>query len=329
MGKATMTTKIEAAKKGEVVKVNFVRVETTELRKYPMHLLQSQGSDAKEIVIRDTDANGKEIIRWRVLFTSPEGSPGALAYRIDRLIIDKCLEAHREVPSVLRLGTLNEICDALDIDRTGHNTKNIQTALMQLYGTEIDCDSESTVRFKRFQWICFTGKKIPETETRADAVYIGLSDPYQKILSRAGRRPLDYDYLRALPPAASRFYEVISSRCFAALQKGGKNSEARLLYSEFTELSALTRHFGGRDVRQQMTRIHKPHIASGYISGVSYDARTDKFGRPDWMMIYTPGEKARREFKAAMKRGEVQKPGEVIKIKASTATMRTHETEQV
>jgi hypothetical protein len=162
MGKATMTTKIEAAKKGEVVKVNFVRVETTELRKYPMHLLQSQGSDAKEIVIRDTDANGKEIIRWRVLFTSPEGSPGALAYRIDRLIIDKCLEAHREVPSVLRLGTLNEICDALDIDRTGHNTKNIQTALMQLYGTEIDCDSESTVRFKRFQWICFTGKKFPK-----------------------------------------------------------------------------------------------------------------------------------------------------------------------
>jgi hypothetical protein len=78
-----------------------------------------------------------------------------------------------------------------------------------------------------------------------------------------------------------------------------------------------------------MTRIHKPHIASGYISGVSYDARTDKFGRPDWMMIYTPGEKARREFKAAMKRGEVQKPGEVIKIKASTATMCTHETKEI
>lgn len=47
------------------------------------------------------------------------------------------------------------------------------------------------------------------------------------------------------------------------------------------------------------------------------------------MMIYTLGKKARREFKAAMKHGEVQKPGEVIEIKAAKRAMRTHKTELV
>jgi len=323
MGKVAKTTE---GKGGEVVPVNFVRTENV-LRKYPMHILQKGQEGVKDLVFRE---QGGEVI-WRVLFTAPEGAPGSLAYRIDRLIIDKVLDEQTRfgnVPEIIRLATLNEICDALDIDRTGHNKKNIQKALLQLEGTKVDVDGDVRMRFARYDGVVFTGNKLPDG-TRADAVYLGVSVWYRGILAKSARRPLDYDYLKELPPAASRLYEVLGSRVFAALQMGGKNPEARLLYSEFCELSALTRYTQYKHMSYQMKRFHKPHIESGYISGVSYDARTDKRGMPDWMMIYIPGEKARHEFKAAMKRGEVQKPGEVIKIGASTATMRTHETELV
>jgi hypothetical protein len=299
---------------GEVITgINFVRVETL-LRKYPMHVLQ-KGSKATELVISDVDAEGQEVIKWCVKFKAEEGAPGELAYRIDRLIIDKCLEAHREIPNVLRLGTLGDICKVLDIPPSGKNMRNIKSALLQLQGTRIDIANDlGEGRFYRYPSIMFTGDKRSDG-TRSDAIYLEISTAYQAILRRSSRRPLDYDYIGTLPPAASRLYELVSSRIFAALQKGGRNLEARILYSEFCELSALTRYEIYKSMAFQMKRIHKPHIESSYISGVTYDARTDKRGRPDWMMIYTPGDKARREFRAATKRGvEVKPPAQVIDI---------------
>jgi hypothetical protein len=284
--------------KSEVASVQYMRVETI-LRKYPMHVLQSQGSDAKEIVIRDMDDEGNEIMRWRVLFTAPEGAPGPLAYRVDRIIIDKCLDEQGRdgIPKMLRLGTLKEMCDALGISKTGPNAKNIQNALMQLAGTDIEIDGDALTRFPRYQWIRFTGTKLPDDNgTRADAVYIGLSDPYQAILKNAVRRPLDCNYIRDLPPASARLYEIISSRVFAAFSKGGKQPEARILYSEFCQLSALTRYVDRRKMYTQMYKLHLPHTKSRYIYSVSYEDRRDGQGRPDWMMVYVPGEKARTDY---------------------------------
>jgi hypothetical protein len=44
-------------------------------------------------------------------------------------------------------------------------------------------------------------------------------------------------------------------------------------------------------------KIHRPHIESGYISKVESEQTTDKQGRPDWFLWYTPGPKAKREYR--------------------------------
>jgi hypothetical protein len=46
-----------------------------------------------------------------------------------------------------------------------------------------------------------------------------------------------------------------------------------------------------------MYKVHKPHLTSGYIKKVAYEATTDENGKPDWLMCYIPGPKAHAEFK--------------------------------
>jgi hypothetical protein len=146
----------------------------------------------------------------------------------------------------------------------------------------------------------FTGETLPDGRT-ADAVYLVLHDFYREILDHALTRPLDYDYLKELPPAAQRLYEVLSYALFAALKN--HRPRARLAYSEFCRLAPLTRHFKWERVRKQMAKIHAPHRKSGYLAGVEFEATTDREGRPDWTMVYDPGPKAQAEHLAFTTRG--------------------------
>lgn len=61
--------------------------------------------------------------------------------------------------------------------------------------------------FSRYS-VIFTGREFPDGR-KADAVYLILNDVYLKVLNEVQTRPLDYDYLRDLPPAAQRFYELL------------------------------------------------------------------------------------------------------------------------
>ena len=132
-------------------------------------------------------------------------------------------------------------------------------------------------------------------------MYIVLHDFYREILDHALTRPLDYDYLKELPPAAQRLYEVVSYAMFAALKND--RPRARLAYSEFCRLAPLTRYFEWEHARKQMAKIHTPHRQAGYFAGVEFEATTDREGRPDWTMMYKPGPKAKAEHLAFTTRG--------------------------
>ena len=148
--------------------------------------------------------------------------------------------------------------------------------------------------------VVFTGETLPDGRT-ADAVYLVLHDFYREVLDHALVRPLDYDYLKDLPPAAQRLYEVVSYALFAALKN--HRPRARLAYSEFCRLAPLTRHVEWERVRVQMAQIHAPHRKSGYLAGVEFEATADHEGRADWTMSYLPGPKARAEHLAFTTRG--------------------------
>ena len=78
---------------------------------------------------------------------------------------------------------------------------------------------------------------------------------------------------------------------------------AKLLYSEFCTYAPLVRQYDRNVVRPQMARIHAPHLKSGYLAAIDFQDTVDGEGRPDWAMLYTPGPKARAEYRAFARRG--------------------------
>jgi hypothetical protein len=47
-----------------------------------------------------------------------------------------------------------------------------------------------------------------------------------------------------------------------------------------------------------MYKLHAPHKKSNYISAVEFRETTDAEGQVDWEMLYTPGRRAKAEFRA-------------------------------
>src|SRR5713226_9769016 len=104
--------------------------------------------------------------------------------------------------------------------------------------------------------------------------------------------------MKELPPAAQRFYEIISYKIYSALKYN--HPSAKIAYSEYCTFSAQHRSLDWEFVRPQMYQVHQPHVKSGYlIKPIHHDATTDEQGNIDWIFHYIPGPKARAEFAAA------------------------------
>ena len=285
---------------------NPIRVETV-LPRFPIHRLAKHGEIS--IDIREVSENGEVTIRWEVSHNSKYGQPGPLAYKLDTLVINRRIEeAARPIPRIIRLGSLKELCRELGISETGPNTNHIKRSLYQNSFAAITAKtryrltngSEKNIEFGDTRYgVIFTGESLPDGRT-ADAVYIVLHDFYMEILNHAITRPLDYDYLKILPPAPQRFYELLSYQMYAAIKND--RARAKLLYSNFCTHAPQTRYASFDQVKKQMFKIHKEHRKSGYIVKVDFEQTVDADGIPDWIMLYQPGPKAKAEFRAFTKR---------------------------
>jgi hypothetical protein len=294
---------------------SIIRVETA-LSRYPAHRLSKKGEI--DINITKPALNGEVQTRWEVSPNAKFGQPGPLAYKVDTLIVNRKIEeAGRPMPSDIKLGSLSEICKQLDLADSGKNRANVKEALRQNAFAAISAKivyrgsdgTEQTLEadFTRYS-VVFTGESFPSgKKKKADAVYILLNDIFKKVLEGALTRPLDYDYLKGLAAGPQRFYELLSYQIFAALKNG--HPEARLVYSEFCTFAPQTRYFDSNRVHKQMAKIHAPHKESGYIAEVRFQATVDADRQPDWVMLYTPGRKAKSEFQAFNRRGSLQAPG--------------------
>jgi len=280
--------------------LTIIRTETV-LSRLPIHNLAKKGR--VHIQITQKDAGGDITLRWEVSYNDHYGQPRQLAYKLDTIIINRHIEAcGRPLPKILKLGSLREIAKALGFP-TAH-TNHLKHALLQNAFAAITAKlryiatngTERTLEagFTRYS-VVFTGERLPDGTT-ADAVYLILNEPYWEVLNHAPTRPLDYDYLKALPPAAQRCYEILSYKLFAALKY--RHPQAKLLYSEYCTFSAQQRYADYDHVKKQMYKVHKPHVASGYLESVRYEATTDEDGRPDWVISYVPGPKAHAEYAA-------------------------------
>ncbi len=280
----------------ELAPLNVIRTETA-LSRFPIHRLSKRG--AVQIEIR----NQVSALLWEVTYNSKYGQPGPLAYKLDTLIVNRRIEkAGRPIPKLIRLGSLRDLCRELGNSEGGDSVQAIRKALLQNASAFVSAKfsyrgADKVERYAEIAdtryGVIFTGEKLPTGE-EADAVYLILHDNYRAILDAAQTRPLDYDYMKTLPPSAQRFYEVVSYQIYAALHF--QNERAKLRYSDYCLLSTATRYLDFDHVKKQMYKVHRPHLESGYLAKVSYEQTTDAAGQPDWFIYYLPGVNAAREF---------------------------------
>jgi hypothetical protein len=292
----------QTAETEDLLPLNAVRVETV-LSRFPVHRLSKRGQI--QIDINERSEAGELKTRWEVSYNTKYGQPGALAYKVDTLIVNRRIdEAPRPVPEILRLGSLKELGDELGLADSGKNRNDIKRALHQNAGAYVTAKRsykgadgvERTAEISDTRYgIVFTGEKFPDGR-RADAVYLMLHRAYREIINTAPIRPLDYGYLRDLSPGAQRFYELVSFQVYAALKNG--RPRAKLLYSFYCARAPQTRYYDYDHVKKQMYKVHAPHRKSDYISDVELREMRDAEGRPDWEMLYTPGRKAKTEFRS-------------------------------
>lgn len=291
-----MSTLLQAESDFATSSLNIIRIETA-LSRFPVHHLAKKG--ICDIEITRCDERGQVQLLWEVSYNRKYGPPRQLAYRLDTLIINRRIEeAGRPLPRLLRLGTLNEIGRELGSQK--HELKrafqqNATAAINAKLSYKTSGGEEQSVEaiFNRYN-VIFTGQKLPDGG-RADAVYLSFSDTFWEVLSNAVTRPLDYDYLKQLTPAAQRCYEIISYKLFGALVN--RRTEAKISYSDYCAYSAQQRYFDYEHVKKQMYKVHVPHLRSGYLSGVRFEQSVDEQGRVDWQIVYTPGSRARAEFR--------------------------------
>jgi hypothetical protein len=297
-----------------------IRTETV-FSRLPIHNLSKKGS--VEIQILRKNERGEDELRWQVGYIEQFGQPRQLAYKLDTIIINRKIdELARPLPRMICLGSLHTIAEELGLNR---DTRSVKKAIMQnaaafitakLRYTGVD-GIERTVEagFNRYN-VILTGQRLPDG-SKADAVYLMLSEPYWEVLNNAPTRPLDYEYLKALAPASQRFYEIISFKIFAALKY--RHPTAKISYSEYCTFSAQQRYSDYDHVKKQMYKVHRPHLKSGYLKKVSCDAARDSDGKPDWIFYYTPGPKAVTEFKSFNKNHVLSNTALETVIEANTS----------
>ena len=290
-----------------------IRTETA-LSRYPIHRLAKKGEIT--IDIQKIDADDATALLWEVSYNSKYGQPGPLAYKLDTIIVNRRIEEALEkdggtLSKLIKLGSLRDICRELGNSEGGESVQSVRRALLQNASAFINAKityktkeykasgASQTERsleaaFSRYS-VIFTGEGLPDGR-KADAVYLILSDIYRDVLVHAIMRPLDYGYLKSLPPASQRFYEVVSYQIYAALRHS--NPRAKLSYAEYCLLSTQTRYLDWDHVKKQMYKVHLPHLRSGYIAKIEYEPATDAKGLPDWVMYYTPGPNAAAEYRA-------------------------------
>jgi len=289
--------------------LDIIRTETV-LSRLPVHNLAKQGK--VNIQILKTTPDGKVELKWIVSYSDRYGQARQLAYKLDTIVINHHIdEQGRPLPNIICLGSLRDVADQLDL---GGDTNKVRRALRQNASLFITAKFEyrgndgtkKTLEadFTRYS-VVFTGEQLPDGR-RADAVYIVLNELYREVLNNAPVRPLDRAYMKALPPAAQRFYEIISYKIFSALKND--YAHAKISYSDYCTSSAQLRHFERQRVQDQMGKVLRPHKASGYITGVKYHSTIDSQNQPDWILHLTPGPKARAEYAAAHRGRKIQRP---------------------
>src|SRR5260370_2645416 len=124
--------------------IDVIRTETV-LSRLPVHNLAKKGR--VDIRILKTTPTGEVELKWEVSYNERYGQARQLAYKLDTIIINRRIdEVGKPLPEMIRIGSLNEICEEL-----GSQKNELKRALQQNATTAINAklmykDNDGTVR---------------------------------------------------------------------------------------------------------------------------------------------------------------------------------------
>jgi hypothetical protein len=257
-------------------------------------------------------------IRWEVYQdTSDEiGAPAVEAHEVWYLLVKPLIDSQRRpdgtIPEIIPLGGIRECLRKVGWSEGGFQARELIKALTQISFAgcvadlwiptgEQDIEGKQKFlqlkgRFSRMSVYAIGEHHLTEEELAQsnfefdlqDVLYIRLDPLEAKLQQLQDRRILDNQYMFSLSPAARRWYELMAAKVFGVVTNKGQFCEIR--YSWYVQHHhTLKRQYQRFRVVEQMKRIIRDHIESGYIAKVEYRAVKEPDQEIDYIIRYYPG----------------------------------------
>jgi hypothetical protein len=308
--------------KPEQHSITFIPKLATEL---PFFNLTSRRKDIPKVIkYQGRDAAGRPF-RWEVYQdTSKEiGAPAVEAHEVWYLLVKPAIDSQRQpngkIPEIVPLGGMRECLRKVGWTIGGHQAHELIKALTQIAFAgcvadlwvptgERDAEGKERFlqikgRFSRMSVYAIGEHHLTEEELSTkqfefdleDVLYIRLDPLEVKLQQFQDQRVFDNEYLFSVSPAARRWYELMAAKIFGVVKNKGQFCEIR--YSWYVQHHhTLKRHYERFRVVEQMKRVTKDHLESGYIKNVEYRAIKEPDQEIDYIIRYYPGEGARESI---------------------------------
>lgn len=300
----------------------FVPKLSTEL---PFFNLTSKRKDIPKVIkYQGRDAAGRPL-RWEVYQdTSKEiGAPAVEAHEVWYMLVKPSIDSQRlpdgKIPEIIPLGGMRECLRKVGWTIGGHQAHELIKALTQISFAgcvadlwvptgERDAEGKEKFlqvkgRFSRMSVYAIGERHLTDEELAQkrfefdleDVLYIRLDPLEAKLQQLQDVRIFDNQYLFSVSPAARRWYELMAAKIFGVVKNKGQFCEVR--YSWYVQHHhTLKRHYERFRVVEQMKRVVKDHLDSGYIKKVEYRAVKEPDQEIDYIIRYYPGEEAKESI---------------------------------
>jgi hypothetical protein len=286
----------------------YVRSEVNFLR-YPFFVLTTRDIHKIDRIEYEEEHENSSIY-WKVSRNIDHTIPGPFDKRVYRAIEEILDKLPRPVPSLVKIGSLNQLCNVMGLSRAGKDQKvagiykrMVKQSLKRISLTGVESenafyDKAHRRRVPSFEGafhlfnVFFRGQLLPDGEL-ADAIYLSLNPLYVASLNTFYVRPLDYEYMRSLrTPLTQRLYEILGLRF-----RGLKDSRyIRYDYHQLCQILPITPQRSLKDAKKILHAHHIKLQKTGYLAKVEWQASQSTH---PWEIVYWPGPKAKEELKRA------------------------------
>jgi hypothetical protein len=324
--------------------LTFVPKLSTEL---PFFNLTSKRKDIPKVIkYQGKDTSGRPI-RWEVYQdTSKEiGAPAVEAHEVWYMLVKPSIDSQRlpngRISEIIPLGGMRECLRKVGWTIGGHQAHELIKALTQISFAgcvadlwlptgEHDPEGKEKFlqikgRFSRMSVYAIGEHHLTEEELAQkqfkfdleDVLYIRLDPLEAKLQQLQDQRVIDNQYLFSVNPAARRWYELMAAKIFGVVKNKGQFCEVR--YSWYvSHHHTLKRMYERFRVVEQMKRVVRDHLDSGYIRKVEYRAIKEPDQEIDYIIRYYPGEGAKESI--ARIQGHIFRKNKRAKLADSTET---------